>query len=45
MTDDFGIPVILLTAKGQLSDKEQGFLSGSEDYIVKPFEVRSSFSG
>jgi two-component system, OmpR family, response regulator len=40
LTEDFGIPVILLTAKGQLSDKEQGFLSGSEDYIVKPFEVK-----
>lgn len=40
LTNDFGIPVILLTAKGQLSDKEQGFLSGSEDYIVKPFEVK-----
>ncbi|EFV76823.1 MULTISPECIES: response regulator transcription factor [Cytobacillus] len=40
LTNDFGIPVILLTAKGQLGDKEQGFLSGSEDYIVKPFEVR-----
>ncbi|WP_370223000.1 response regulator transcription factor [Cytobacillus sp.] len=40
LTDDFGIPVILLTAKGQLGDKEQGFLSGSEDYIVKPFEVK-----
>ncbi|MGV3263621.1 response regulator transcription factor [Cytobacillus oceanisediminis] len=40
LTNDFGIPVILLTAKGQLGDKEQGFLSGSEDYIVKPFEVK-----
>ncbi|KON87852.1 heme transporter CcmC [Sporosarcina globispora] len=40
LTDDFGILVILLTAKGQLGDKEQGFLSGSEDYIVKPFEVK-----
>jgi two-component system, OmpR family, response regulator len=40
LTDDFGMPVILLTAKGQLGDKEQGFLSGSEDYIVKPFEVK-----
>lgn len=40
LTDDWEIPVILLTAKGQLSDKEQGFLSGSEDYIVKPFEVK-----
>lgn len=40
LTDDWEIPVILLTAKGQLIDKEEGFLSGSEDYIVKPFEVK-----
>ncbi|MEH6946227.1 response regulator transcription factor [Bacillus sp. JJ634] len=40
LSNDFQIPVILLTAKGQLDDKEQGFLSGSEDYIVKPFEVK-----
>ena len=40
LTSDWEIPVILLTAKGQLSDKEEGFLSGSEDYIVKPFEVK-----
>jgi two-component system, OmpR family, response regulator len=40
LTNDFDIPVILLTAKGQIDDKEQGFLSGSEDYIVKPFEVK-----
>jgi len=40
LSNDFEIPVILLTAKGQLDDKEKGFLSGSEDYIVKPFEVK-----
>ncbi|GAM12331.1 response regulator transcription factor [Mesobacillus selenatarsenatis] len=40
LTRDWEIPVILLTAKDQLSDKEIGFLSGSEDYIVKPFEVK-----
>ena len=40
LTKDYYIPVILLTAKGQIDDKEQGFLSGSEDYIVKPFEVK-----
>ncbi|WP_455661495.1 response regulator transcription factor [Pradoshia sp.] len=34
------IPVILLTAKGQLADKEKGFLAGSEDYLVKPFEPK-----
>ncbi|MGM0793338.1 MAG: response regulator transcription factor [Bacillota bacterium] len=40
LSEDYDIPVILLTAKGQLDDKERGFLSGSEDYIVKPFEVK-----
>ncbi|MBO9131468.1 response regulator transcription factor [Bacillus sp. 165] len=40
LSEDYDIPVILLTAKGQLDDKEKGFLSGSEDYIVKPFEVK-----
>ncbi|MCM3631899.1 MULTISPECIES: response regulator transcription factor [Paenibacillus] len=40
LTKELDIPVILLTAKGQLSDKEQGFRSGTEDYIVKPFEPK-----
>lgn len=34
------IPVLLLTAKGELEDKENGFLSGSDDYVVKPFEPK-----
>ena len=34
-----GIPVIFLTAKGNLNDRIQGLTSGAEDYIVKPFEV------
>ncbi|ELK48619.1 UNVERIFIED_CONTAM: response regulator transcription factor [Halobacillus marinus] len=33
-------PVILLTAKGELYDKEQGYDAGTDDYIVKPFEPR-----
>ena len=40
LTKELQIPVILLTAKGQLADKERGFLAGTEDYIVKPFEVK-----
>ncbi|HSI66396.1 MAG TPA: response regulator transcription factor [Planococcus sp. (in: firmicutes)] len=40
LTQDLNVPVILLTAKGQLQDKEQGFLSGTEDYVVKPFEPK-----
>lgn len=35
---EMGIPVIVLTAKGQIEDKEQGFLAGTDDYLVKPFE-------
>lgn len=38
LTEDLDIPVILVTAKGQLEDKAKGFASGSEDYLVKPFE-------
>ena len=37
---NYDIPVILLTAKGQLEDKEKGFLSGTDDYVVKPFEPK-----
>lgn len=40
LTKELDIPVILLTAKGQLEDKEKGFIAGSEDYIVKPFEPK-----
>ncbi len=32
------IPVLLLTAKGTLEDKKEGFLAGADDYVVKPFE-------
>src|SRR5699024_4730788 len=34
------IPVLLLTARGELEDKEKGFLAGSDDYLVKPFEPK-----
>ena len=34
------IPILLLTAKGELEDKEKGFLAGSDDYVVKPFEPK-----
>ncbi|WP_085507448.1 response regulator transcription factor [Thalassobacillus devorans] len=37
---DFEIPVILLTAKGEIEDKEKGFRSGSDDYVVKPFHPK-----
>lgn len=33
------IPVIYLTAKGDLPSKIKGLRSGAEDYLVKPFEM------
>ncbi|WP_024786713.1 MULTISPECIES: response regulator transcription factor [unclassified Lebetimonas] len=31
-------PILMLTAKGELSDKIKGFKSGADDYLTKPFE-------
>lgn len=36
---NYGIPVIFLTAKGDLPSKVKGLRDGAEDYIVKPFEM------
>ncbi len=33
------IPVIFLTARGDLSSKVKGLKEGAEDYLVKPFEM------
>ena len=34
------IPILMLTAKGTINDKTQGFDSGADDYIVKPFDIQ-----
>ncbi|MEK7431896.1 MAG: response regulator transcription factor [Cyanobacteriota bacterium] len=31
-------PIIMLSAKGSLEDKVQGFNTGADDYLTKPFE-------
>jgi DNA-binding response OmpR family regulator len=31
------VPILLLTAKGMLGDKIEGFNSGADDYLPKPF--------
>ncbi|HET7682419.1 MAG TPA: response regulator [Marmoricola sp.] len=35
-----GLPIIMLTARAQESDIEQGFEAGADDYVVKPFSPR-----
>jgi len=34
----FDIPILMLTAKGETSQKLKGFELGTDDYVVKPFE-------
>jgi two-component system OmpR family response regulator len=38
--EHYDIPVLLVTAKGEIEDKERGFASGTDDYVVKPFEPK-----
>ena len=33
------IPVLFLTARGEIEDKIKGFSAGGDDYLVKPFRV------
>ena len=34
------VPVLMLTAKGSIQDKTEGFDCGADDYLVKPFEIQ-----
>ena len=34
------IPILMLTAKGTINDKTEGFDCGADDYLVKPFDVQ-----
>jgi DNA-binding response OmpR family regulator len=38
------IPVILLTARGQETDKVRGLRGGADDYVTKPFGVQELFA-
>ena len=34
-----GVPIIMLTALGELDDKMNAFSAGADDYMVKPFNI------
>lgn len=34
------VPVIMITAKGETTDKVSGLQMGADDYVVKPFEMK-----
>ncbi len=38
------VPVLMLTAKSQIQDKVEGFNTGADDYLTKPFSVIELFA-
>lgn len=34
------VPIMLITAKSDIKDKQRGFLSGADDYMVKPVDLQ-----
>lgn len=39
-SDKKDLPIIMITAKGEEQDRVNGFLTGADDYVVKPFSPR-----
>ena len=35
----YNLPILMVTAKERFEDKEEGFLSGADDYMVKPIDM------
>lgn len=40
LTSEYNMPVIMLTARGNIEDKVYGLSCGADDYITKPFDLR-----
>jgi DNA-binding response OmpR family regulator len=36
----FSLPILFLTAKGDITDKAAGYAVGADDYMTKPFDIR-----
>ena len=39
-TETQSLPIILLTARGEETDRERGLTTGADDYVTKPFSVQ-----
>ena len=37
---EMNMPVMMITAKGDIVDKQSGFLAGADDYMVKPVDLQ-----
>lgn len=42
--EKYNTPIIMLTAKGEISDKILGLDLGANDYLTKPFEIEELFA-
>lgn len=42
--DGYKTPIVMLTAKGEISDRITGLDAGADDYMVKPFSLDELFS-
>lgn len=36
---NYSLPILVITVKEQFQDKQKGFMSGADDYMVKPVDV------
>jgi DNA-binding response OmpR family regulator len=37
-TSRYNLPILMITAKESIEDKKKGFMAGTDDYMVKPFD-------
>ncbi|MDP4146022.1 MAG: response regulator transcription factor [Bacillota bacterium] len=42
ITEEYVIPIVMITAKNDISDKIQGIELGADDYITKPFNIKEA---